>query len=379
MKNIIKVLIFIGTRPEAIKMAPVYKSLMARDTIEVRICSTGQHKEMLAQVFDFFEIQPDYDLDIMTENQTLHDVVSKLIILGREVISDFKPDLVLVHGDTATTIAISLSSFLMTVPVGHVEAGLRSHDIKLPFPEELNRRVSTLCSDIHFAPTVESEGNLISEGISSDKICVTGNTVIDSLYLALEKLKSDADFKSRLENTLQFDTEKKFVLITGHRRENFGSGLENICDAIVELAINYRNVNFVYPVHMNPNVSSVVRDKLGGHENIILLYPLNYQSFVYLMSKSHLILTDSGGIQEEGPSLGKPVLVMRSSTERPEAVAAGTVKLVGTRSQNIVKEVELLIEDPIEYKKMSSARNPYGLGDAAKKITDWIEMEFKNE
>ena len=369
-----KILHVFGTRPEAIKMAPVVKAFEGSTQFESKVCVTAQHREMLDQVLKLFEIMPDYDLDLMKTGQTLNDVTIGILTKLKPVLLEFKPDLVLVHGDTATTFAASLAAYYEKIDVGHVEAGLRTGDIYAPWPEEINRRLTGGIARFHFAPTENAKRNLINEGVSDSQIFVTGNTVIDALISVKEKLDSDtklaSDSASKFSN---IDLSKKLILITGHRRENFGSGFENICKALAELALDRQDVELVYPVHLNPNVQSPVHKYLADIENIHLIEPIEYVPFVYLMSKAELILTDSGGIQEEGPSLGKPVLVMRDTTERPEAVAAGTVKLVGTDKFKIYQHVCRLLDDKSEYSKMSTASNPFGDGFASQKIISSLE------
>jgi len=372
-----KILIVFGTRPEAIKMAPLIKEFeKCKDIFDVKVCVTAQHREMLDQVLEIFEIKPDYDLDIMQSGQDLYDVTSKVLLGMRKVLDDFNPNLVLVHGDTTTTLAASLSAFYKRIPIGHVEAGLRTGNIYSPWPEEVNRVLTTRLAKYHFAPTLKNKENLLKEHICEKNIEVTGNTVIDALFLVLDKIKNNPNLekyiKKRLKNFGYEISNKKFVLITGHRRENFGEGFLNICNALKELALKYPDIDFVYPVHLNPNVRKPVNDILSNIKNIYLIEPLDYVPFVYLLSKSYLVLTDSGGIQEEAPSLGKPVLVMRDTTERPEAIEAGTVMLVGTNKNNIVLNVSKLIEDEIYYKKMAYAHNPYGDGYASKKIVKFL-------
>lgn len=378
-----KVLIVFGTRPEAIKMAPLVGELKkySRD-FDVRVCVTAQHREMLDQVLDLFEIVPDYDLNIMKPGQDLYDVTSCVLLGMRSVLSDYKPDIVLVHGDTATTFATSLAAYYQQIPVGHVEAGLRTGNLYSPWPEEANRRLTGALAKFHFAPTEVSKQNLLAENIDSQNVYVTGNTVIDALHLVLSKIENDQNLQSKLEllitNAGFSDFNHQFILVTGHRRENFGQGFLNICNALKRLAQDNSTVKFIYPVHLNPNVRKPVNEILSGTENLLLIEPLQYESFVYLMSKSYLILTDSGGIQEEAPSLGKPVLVMRDTTERPEAVQAGTVKLVGSDESTIINAVQLLLDDPKEYELMSLAHNPYGDGKASQKIVQ-ILLETLNE
>ena len=363
-----KVLIVFGTRPEAIKMAPVIKTLGTK--LDVSVCVTAQHREMLDQVLDLFEIVPDYDLDIMKPGQDLYDVTSNVLLGMKSVLQEERPDIVLVHGDTTTTMATSLAAFYQQIPVGHVEAGLRTHDIYSPFPEEVNRQVTGRVSKYHFAPTEQAKQNLLAEQVAEEDIIVTGNTVIDALLTVVEKARA-VDFSKALLAELPFlSTEEvpKMVLVTGHRRENFGQGFDEICQALVDLATMHLDVQFVYPVHLNPNVREPVNRILSGVTNVHLIEPQDYLPFVKLMDASTIILTDSGGIQEEAPSLGKPVLVMRNTTERPEAVEAGTVKLVGANRDNIVQAVDVLLTDDEEYKAMARAHNPYGDGHASERI-----------
>lgn len=370
MKN--KILIVFGTRPEAIKMAPVIHALKADDTFETKVCVTGQHREMLDQVLQVFSIVPDYDLDIMKKNQDLSDITSEVILGLRSVLNEYKPHRVLVHGDTTTTFAASLASYYAQIAVCHVEAGLRTGNIYSPWPEEMNRKLTSSITDIHFAPTNWAKKNLINEGIKEDKIAVTGNTVIDALLWVSEKIEADSELTLRLEQKFPFllqeeEIEKKIILVTGHRRENFGASFEEICHTLLKIA-DEDDVKIIYPVHLNPNVQQPVYRILGNHPHIHLIEPQSYMPFVYLMNKAYIIITDSGGIQEEAPALGKPVLVMRETTERPEAVEAGTVKLVGTHSDNILSETRKLLYDPVYYLKISFTHNPYGDGNASELI-----------
>lgn len=363
-----KVLIVFGTRPEAIKMAPVVREL--EKSLDVRVCVTAQHREMLDQVLDLFEIVPDHDLDIMKPGQDLFDVTSNVLHGMKRVLTEEKPDIVLVHGDTTTTMAASLAAFYMQIPVGHVEAGLRTYDIYSPFPEEINRQVTSRIATYHFAPTEQARQNLIAEQVSDEKIIVTGNTVIDALLSVVEKAR-EASFTTDMLKQLPFLNsikDHKLILVTGHRRENFGKGFENICIALSDLAKMHPEIHIVYPVHLNPNVREPVNRVLSEIDNIHLIAPLDYLPFVKLMDASYLILTDSGGIQEEAPSLGKPVLVMRNTTERPEAVESGTVKLVGVDRDKIVQTINSLLTDKKTYKEMSRAHNPYGDGKASEQI-----------
>jgi UDP-N-acetylglucosamine 2-epimerase (non-hydrolysing) len=368
-----KILIVFGTRPEAIKLAPVIKELEKHTTkFSPVVCVTGQHRKMLDQVLRIFDIRPAYDLNIMNKNQTLHDITTRGLLGVKEVIEKERPNLVMVQGDTTTTFAASLASFYAKTPVAHVEAGLRTYDKFQPYPEEINRRLTTQIADFHFAPTERSRQNLLMEAIAQKKVFVTGNTVIDALLMVVNRQVADDEqekwgryFADMVG--LSLNGKRKLILVTGHRRENFGVGFENICKAIKAVSES-RDVEVVYPVHLNPNVQKPVRSILGKVQNVHLIEPLEYEPFIYLMSKSHIILTDSGGIQEEAPSLGKPVLVMRETTERPEAVEAGTVRLVGTDAEMIVKEAERLLRNKAYYAKMSSVLNPYGDGKAARRI-----------
>jgi len=376
-----KILFIFGTRPEAIKVAPVINKLRKENhNWEVSVCVTAQHREMLDQVLNIFNIKSDYDLNIMKQNQDLYDITSNILINIKGVLDDFQPDLVLVHGDTTTTFVSSLAAFYKKIEVGHIEAGLRTGNIYYPFPEEANRKLTTSLAKYHFAPTITAKENLLNEGIKKENIIVTGNTGIDALFLALDKIKKDKNLEKKIINKFSSSSpllNSQFILITAHRRESFGKGFINICEAIKELAIKYPKINFIYPVHLNPNVKRPVKEILSNIENIFLIEPLEYLEFVYLMSKSYLILTDSGGIQEEAPSLAKPVLVMRDTTERPEALEAGTVKLVGTDKDKIVNEVSRLIENKSEYDKMSKAINPYGDGKASKRIVKFLKEKFE--
>ena len=370
-----KVLTVFGTRPEAIKMAPLVQALAEDTRFEAKVCVTAQHREMLDQVLELFEITPDYDLNLMKAGQTLNDVTARILLELKPVLQEFKPDVVLVHGDTATTFAASLAAYYEKISVGHVEAGLRTGDIYSPWPEEANRRLTGTLAKYHFAPTAISEANLLKENIDSNNIVVTGNTVIDALLKVVEKVESSSSLQEELKQNYSFlDESKDLVVITGHRRENFGGGFENICAAIAESAKNSPNVQYVYPVHLNPSVQEPVNRLLKNLENVYLIDPLEYLPFVNLMRLSTVILTDSGGIQEEAPSLGKPVLVMRDTTERPEAVEAGTVKLVGTNKDMIVKSLSELLKKEDEYQKMNKAHNPYGDGKACAKILNVLDI-----
>lgn len=378
-----KVMLVFGTRPEAIKMAPLVKEFQKHpERMETVVCVTGQHREMLDQVLEIFDIQPDYDLNIMKQGQDLYDVTARVLIGMRDVLKEAKPDVVLVHGDTTTSTAAALSAFYQQIPVAHVEAGLRTHNIYSPWPEEMNRLLTGRLATYHFSPTPLSRSNLMREGIDDRNIIVTGNTVIDALYWVVEKIKQEKDLDNRLADELKvsgYDTSrladgKRLVLITGHRRENFGDGFIQMCRAIQSLTKKYSEVDFVYPMHLNPNVRKPIHEVFGEDlsclGNMFFIEPLEYLSFVYLMEKSDIVLTDSGGIQEEAPGLGKPVLVMRDTTERPEALEAGTVKLVGTDYDKIVGEVSTLLDDEQAYEAMSKAVNPYGDGTACGRIAN---------
>ena len=379
-----KIMLVFGTRPEAIKMAPLVKEFQKHpETFQTIVCVTGQHREMLDQVLHLFDIKPDYDLNIMKQGQDLYDVTSRVLLGMRDVLKEANPDIVLVHGDTTTSTASALAAFYQQIPVGHVEAGLRTHDIYSPWPEEMNRLITGRIATYHFSPTALSKQNLLDEGINEEAITVTGNTVIDALYMVVDKIKSDKQLGEELETLLResgYDVNRlngtrKLVLITGHRRENFGEGFISMCRAIKALTEKYPNADFVYPMHLNPNVRKPIHEVFGETtaDNMFFIEPLEYLSFVYLMEKSTLVLTDSGGIQEEAPGLGKPVLVMRETTERPEAVQAGTVKLVGTDEARIVSEVSALLTDPVYYRAMSEAVNPYGDGEACGRIVRLLE------
>ena len=373
-----KILIVFGTRPEAIKMAPLVKEFK-KDTLnfETKVCVTAQHREMLDQVLNLFQITPDYDLDIMKPSQDLYDVTSSILLKIKPVLEGFSPDVVLVHGDTATTFATSLAAYYQKIKIGHIEAGLRTGNLYSPWPEEGNRRLTGVLANYHFSPTSTSKNNLLNEGVNESTVFVTGNTVIDALQLVVNRIKNDGGLRLKIESTIFQsgfqELNSKFVLVTGHRRENFGQGFLNICEALKVLAKNNPDISILYPVHLNPNVRGPVNELLSNVNNIKLVKPFQYEEFIYLMSKSYLILTDSGGIQEEAPSLGKPVLVMRDTTERPEAVEAGTVKLVGSDQDNIIKEVQKLLNDNSEYQKMSKAHNPYGDGNASEKILNILK------
>lgn len=368
-----KILLVFGTRPEAIKMAPLVKALQ-KDTehFETRVCVTAQHRQMLDQVLEVFGITPEYDLNIMAPNQDLYDITAKVLLGLREVLKDFRPDTVLVHGDTTTSMAASLAAFYMQIPVGHVEAGLRTYNMLSPWPEEMNRQVTDRICTYYFAPTEQSRANLLLENIDAKKIFITGNTVIDALLMAVDIISTTAGVKEKMAKELQEKGytvgDREYILVTGHRRENFGDGFLHICKAIKELAALHPEMDIVYPVHLNPNVQKPVYELLSGLSNVYLISPLDYLPFIYAMQHSTLLLTDSGGVQEEAPSLGKPVLVMRDTTERPEAVEAGTVKLVGTNAEAIVSNVTALLLDKEMYKRMSETHNPYGDGQACERI-----------
>ena len=381
-----KILLVFGTRPEAIKMSPLVKAFKDYPTkFKTIVCVTGQHREMLDQVLRIFDITPDYDLNIMKQEQDLYDVTTRVLTGMRDILKVCKPDIVLVHGDTTTSTAAALAAFYQQIPVGHIEAGLRTHNIYSPWPEEMNRQITGRIAEYDFAPTPLSRMNLLKENINEDKIVVTGNTVIDALYWVVDKIKSDIVLNRKLKGILAkagYDVERlvngrKLVLVTGHRRENFGDGFIHICTAIRDLKNKYSDVDFVYPMHLNPNVRKPIHEVFGEDlinlGNMFFIEPLEYLSFVYLMEKSTIVLTDSGGIQEEAPSLGKPVLVMRDTTERPEALTAGTVKLVGANYDTIVNEVSILLDDLVEYEKMSKAVNPYGDGLACKRIVEYLK------
>lgn len=391
IENKKRVMLVFGTRPEAIKMAPLIKEFQKHsDEFETLVCVTGQHREMLDQVLHLFEIVPDYDLNIMQQGQDLYDVTSRVLVGLRDILKEANPDIVFVHGDTTTSMAAALAAFYQQIPIAHVEAGLRTHNIYSPWPEEMNRQITSRIATYNFAPTPLSKQNLLNEGVKEESITVTGNTVIDALYLVVEKIKNDISLSQQLMEQLKsagYDTKrldggKKLVLITGHRRENFGEGFINMCNAIKTLTEKYPDVDFVYPMHLNPNVRKPIKEIFGEKvvlgvrdekSNIFFIEPLEYLPFVFLMEQSTLVLTDSGGIQEEAPGLGKPVLVMRDTTERPEALEAGTVKLVGTNYDLIVSEVSRLLDDENYYTSMSQANNPYGDGKAVERIVDFIK------
>ncbi len=376
-----KILSVFGTRPEAIKMAPLVKELEKnKNTIDSKVCVTAQHREMLDQVLDIFDIHPDFDLDIMKPNQDLYDITSRVLLKMRDVLDDFKPDMILVHGDTTTSTTAALAAFYKQIPVGHIEAGLRTGNIYSPWPEEMNRKITGALGTFHFAPTQLARENLLLENVNGENIFVTGNTVIDALLIAADKIKGSIELEQNIVDELSdiFDADlesifsSKFILVTGHRRENFGDGFIHICKALQEIAKKFTEVNIIYPVHLNPNVKEPVYKLLKGFNNIHLITPLSYLPFIYLLEKCYFVLTDSGGIQEEAPSFGKPVLVMRDTTERPEAVNAGTVKLVGTNKKRIISESRKLLEDRDYYLSMAEANNPYGDGKASERIVDII-------
>jgi UDP-N-acetylglucosamine 2-epimerase (non-hydrolysing) len=381
-----KILIVFGTRPEAIKMAPLVKAFQNhQDAFETKVCVTAQHREMLDQVLDLFEIIPDYDLNIMKAGQDLYDITANVLLGMKTVLQEYKPDIVFVHGDTTTTFAASLAAFYQQIKIAHIEAGLRTGDIYSPWPEEANRQLTTQITAYHFAPTSTSKNNLLKENVNEKNITVTGNTVIDALFLALEKIKNNAQLKQDIVSSIQnainnsnFTIENsKFILVTGHRRENHGQGFINICSALKEIALKNKDLYIIYPVHLNPNVQKPVKELLSNVENIHLIEPLQYEQFIYMMEKSYFIITDSGGVQEEAPSLGKPVLVMRDTTERPEALEAGTVKLVGTDSLIIINTAQMLLDNHEEYLKMSQAHNPYGDGQASQKIVEKLQSSLE--
>ena len=368
-----KILTVFGTRPEAIKMAPLVHALAVDNRFDSKVCVTAQHREMLDQVLDLFEIEPDFDLNIMKAGQTLNDVTTSILVGLKPVLESFKPDVVLVHGDTATTFAAALAAYYQQIKVGHVEAGLRTGNIYSPWPEEANRKLTSAITNYHFAPTAGSKENLLKECVAESDIKVTGNTVIDALFWVRKKLQEDKSLAVSLAANFDFlDRDKQLVLVTGHRRESFGGGFERICEALRQIASKHPEVEILYPVHLNPNVHEPVNRLLNDLENIFLIEPQQYLPFCYLMDRSTIILTDSGGIQEEAPSLGKPVLVMRDTTERPEAIDAGTVRLVGADIELIVRQVDILLSDSKEYKLMSFAHNPYGDGLACCRILDFL-------
>jgi UDP-N-acetylglucosamine 2-epimerase (non-hydrolysing) len=379
----VKILTVFGTRPEAIKMAPVIKEAEATDGIELSVCVTAQHREMLDQVLNTFNIRVNTDLNIMMDDQDVYDVTTKALLGIRDVLRNELPDVVLVQGDTTTTLAAALAAFYAQIPIGHIEAGLRTGDLKAPFPEEANRALVGRLADLHFVPTERSKKNLLSENVSQNKIFITGNTVIDALLMVRDKAvnKNPTLWREQFASALPaiMDRSKRVILVTGHRRENFGQGFLDICKALSSVAKKYKNVEIIYPVHLNPNVQRPVRSILNGHPNIHLIEPIDYEPFVYLMSRSYFILTDSGGVQEEAPSLGKPVLVMRDVTERPEVVESGNVKIVGTDCDRIISETKKLLEDKEIYKRMTNTSNPYGDGHAAERIVKITKEFFKNQ
>ena len=372
-----KVLLVFGTRPEAIKMALVYKELKRSQKLQVKVAVTGQHREMLDQVLKLFEIKPDFDLKVMKPGQGLTEITAAVLTGLKPVLEEFEPDLLLVHGDTTTTLAASLAAYYQQIPVGHVEAGLRTGNIYSPWPEEINRRLTGSIAQLHFAPTEEAACNLKNENISVDKIVITGNTVIDALFEVVAKLENDQLQSVAFDTQFEIDPAKRLILVTGHRRESFGGGFDRICSALSTLG-KREDVQIIYPVHLNPNVKNTVESSLGELEHVKLIAPQDYLPFVHLMRRSDIILTDSGGVQEEAPSLGKPVLVMRDTTERPEAVGAGTVKLVGTNDELIIKETVKLLDDPAAYEAMSEAHNPYGDGKASVRIQKAILTFFED-
>ena len=372
-----KILIVFGTRPEAIKMAPLVKEFKKdNNNFETRVCVTAQHRQMLDQVLEIFDIVPEYDLNIMKPGQDLYDITANVLVGIGDVLSDFKPDIVFVHGDTSTTFSASLAAFYSKIKVGHIEAGLRTYDIYSPWPEEGNRQLTGVLANYHFAPTQQSKTNLLQEGKNQSDIYVTGNTVIDALMYVLQRIDNQFELKEKIKAKIssqyQLDEARRVILVTGHRRENFGQGFINICQGLKEIAKKNPDIDIVYPVHLNPNVQQPVNEILSDITNVYLIDPLQYEEFIYLMSQSYFIITDSGGIQEEAPSLGKPVLVMRDTTERPEAVEAGTVKLVGCDKVTLVNEAQKLLHDNEEYGKMARAHNPYGDGKASVRIVDII-------
>ena len=380
-----KILIVFGTRPEAIKMAPLIKEIEKNtEKFITKVCITAQHRQMLDQVLRLFKIEPDYDLNIMKNSQDLYDITSNVLIGMRDVLEDFKPDLVFVHGDTTTTFSATLSAFYKRVEVAHIEAGLRTNNIYSPWPEEANRLLTSKLAKYHFAPTIKARDNLLKEGVEPKNIVVTGNTVIDALFLALSDIKSNKEVESKIikainssTNSKRFDVLKsKFILVTGHRRENQGKRFENICLALKLIALKNPDIDLVYPLHLNPNIQKPARRILSGIENIHLIEPLEYEYFIYLMDRAYFIITDSGGIQEEAPSLGKPVLLMRDTTERPEALEAKTVKLVGANIDLITKEAQKLLDDKSAYEAMSRAINPYGDGKASKRIIEFLKLKL---
>jgi UDP-N-acetylglucosamine 2-epimerase (non-hydrolysing) len=373
----IKTLCVFGTRPEAIKMAPVVSALNASPCMDNRVCVTGQHEQMLTSVLDFFQIKPDFNLSVMRHDQNLSELTARILLGLNDIFKQFSPDLILVHGDTTTCLTAALAAYYHRIPIAHVEAGLRTGDIYLPWPEEVNRKLTDVISLFHFAPTEGSRLNLLNEGYAADSIHVTGNTVIDALYYTVEQLEKDHALQMRMKDQFSFlGFSRRLILVTGHRRESFGDGFERICQALLLIAERHPTVNIVYPVHLNPNVQEPVRRLLGHVKNVHLIEPLDYLPFVYLMKASYFILTDSGGVQEEAPALGKPVLVMRDKTERPEAISAGSVSLVGTAVQSITEAADDLLNDGHLYQKMSLGVSPYGDGKAAERIVEIVEQHF---
>lgn len=371
-----KILTVFGTRPEAIKMAPLVSALEQDNRFDARVCVTAQHREMLDQVLELFKIVPQYDLGLMKAGQTLPELTSRILLELTPVLKSFRPDILLVHGDTATTFAASLSAYYEQIKVGHVEAGLRTGNIYSPWPEEANRKLTGTLTTYHFAPTESSKQNLLNENYSRESIHVTGNTVIDALLTVKRQIETDSSIEAKLSSQFpMLDRSKKLILVTGHRRESFGDGFERICEALVQTARSHSNIQILYPVHLNPNVQEPVKRILSDVSNVYLIEPQQYLQFVYLMNRAHIILTDSGGIQEEAPSLGKPVLVMRDTTERPEAIDAGTVKLVGTDVNKITQELNKLLINTVAYNKMSTAHNPYGDGRACQRICDFLAQQ----
>ena len=372
-----KILIVFGTRPEAIKMAPLVKAFKNKNNFDTRVCVTAQHRQMLDQVLEIFEIVPEYDLNIMKAGQDLYDITANVLVGIRDVLTDFAPDVVFVHGDTSTTFSTSLAAYYAKVKVGHIEAGLRTYDIYSPWPEEGNRQLTGVLANYHFAPTAQSQQNLLTEGKDKNNIFVTGNTVIDALMYVVHRIDNQPELKQKIRAKISaqypLETQRKVILVTGHRRENFGQGFINICEGLKQIALNNPEIDIVYPVHLNPNVQRPVNEILSNIANIYLIDPLQYEEFIYLMSQAYFIITDSGGIQEEAPSLGKPVLVMRDTTERPEAVVAGTVKLVGCDQAVLVREAEKLLNDQNEYEMMSRAHNPYGDGKACERVVQLMQ------
>ena len=382
IKNI---LVVFGTRPEAVKMAPLVRELEKREGFNVKICVTGQHREMLDQVLQLFGIKPDYDLNLMRKGQGLYGLTSRVLLGMEGVLKESEPNLILVHGDTTTSFATALAGYYHRIPIGHVEAGLRTGDIYSPWPEEVNRKLTAQIATYHFAPTETSKENLIKENVQQERIVVTGNTVIDSLFLVLQQINRNDVVRSKIKDSINLPSKilndknrdnKRIILVTGHRRENFGDGFRNICRALKKIAIDNPDCEIIYPLHLNPQVSGPVKRELSNIDNVHLISPLTYEPFVFLMSLSYIILTDSGGIQEEAPALGKPVLVMRNTTERPEAVSYGTVKLVGTCEQRIIDEVQLLLDNKKEYEKMSTSQNPYGNGNASILIANYLTQHL---